>query len=140
MIRTALRRAFAILAALASATALAQSLRPSDPAEIVAAINDYRASNERKILTDFAELLSMPNVADDLDDMHRNAEYITGMLEVRGFTTKTLTAGNAPYVFAEMSTPGATETILIYAHFDGQPVQEENWAYPPFEATLLDGG
>ncbi|MBT5219863.1 MAG: M20/M25/M40 family metallo-hydrolase, partial [Woeseia sp.] len=30
------------------------------------------------------------------------------------------------------------ETVLIYAHFDGQPVQEENWVYPPFEPTLLD--
>ena len=35
-------------------------------------------------------------------------------------------------------TPNATETILVYAHFDGQPVQEENWAYGPFTPTLLD--
>ena len=38
-----------------------------------------------------------------------------------------------------MSTvSGAAETVLIYAHFDGQPVQEEHWAYPPFSPTLLD--
>ncbi|MEM9208989.1 MAG: hypothetical protein AAGA61_07075, partial [Pseudomonadota bacterium] len=124
---------------LVSAAVEAQSLRPSDPAEIVAAIEDYRATNERRILNDFAELLSIPNVADNLEDMHRNAEHITAMLEVRGLTTRTLTAGNAPYVYAELQTPDATETVLIYAHFDGQPVQEENWAYPPFAATLLDG-
>ena len=140
MTKLALPRILAAIAcALLSATTTAQSLRPSDPAEIVAAINDYRAANEKVILSDFAELLSMPNVADNLDDMHRNAEHITAMLETRGFTTKTLTAGNAPYVYAELNQPDATETILIYAHFDGQPVQEENWAYPPFEATLLDG-
>ena len=27
----------------------------------------------------------------------------------------------------------------LWDFVDGQPVQEENWAYPPFEATLLDG-
>ena len=129
----------ALFLAILSSPAFAQRLQGPDPAEVVAAINEYRATREKQILTDFAELLSMPNVAIDLDDMHRNAEHITGMLEARGFATRTLTAGNAPYIYAELEQPGATETLLIYAHFDGQPVQEENWAYPPFEATLLDG-
>ena len=68
-----------------------------------------------------------------------NAAHIVSLLEPRGFKTQVLEAGNAPYVFGELTTPGAAETVLIYAHFDGQPVQEENWAYPPFEPTLLDG-
>jgi acetylornithine deacetylase/succinyl-diaminopimelate desuccinylase-like protein len=71
--------------------------------------------------------------------MERNATHIVGLLEKRGFSTQVLDAGGAPYVYAELPAPGATETILIYAHFDGQPVQEENWAYPPFSPTLLDG-
>ena len=129
----------ALFLAILSSPAFPQRLQGPDPAEVVAAINEYRATREKQILTDFAELLSMPNVAIDLDDMQRNAEHITGMLEARGFATRTLTAGNAPYIYAELEQPGATETLLIYAHFDGQPVQEENWAYPPFEATLLDG-
>jgi len=72
-------------------------------------------------------------------DMERNADHIIGLLEPRGFKTQRLSAGGAPYIYAELNTPGATETILIYAHFDGQPVQEENWAFPPFSPTLLDG-
>lgn len=106
--------------------------------EIVNVINEYRAEREQRIVQDFAELLAYPNVATNLDDMAANAEHITGLLESRGFSTQVLQSGGAPYVYAEMLTPGAEETLLIYAHFDGQPVQVENWAYPPFEPTLLD--
>ena len=110
----------------------------TDPRQVAQAIDDYRSDHEHQIIGDFAELLSIPNVALNIDDMNRNARHITGLLESRGFDTRTLSAGGAPYVFAEMNVPNATETILVYAHFDGQPVQEENWAYGPFTPTLLD--
>lgn len=116
----------------------AQGLSNVDPADVTEAINEYRRTNESEILHDFVDLLSLPNVASNVEDMHRNAEHISGLLESRGFSTRILSAGAAPYVFAEMLQPNATETILIYAHFDGQPVQAENWQYPPFEPTLLD--
>jgi acetylornithine deacetylase/succinyl-diaminopimelate desuccinylase-like protein len=128
----------AALALLIPVYAVAQNLADTDPRLVAQAINDYRNQHEHQIISDFAELLSIPNVAINLDDMYRNAEHITGLLEARGFKTQTLSAGGAPYVFAEMSTPNATETILIYAHFDGQPVQVENWAHGPFTPTLLD--
>ena len=107
--------------------------------EVTSAIDEYRLQHEKEILTDFADLLSLPNVATNLDDMKVNADFIVGLLEPRGIKTQILYAGNAPYIYGELTVPGATETVLIYAHFDGQPVQEENWAYPPFKATLLDG-
>jgi acetylornithine deacetylase/succinyl-diaminopimelate desuccinylase-like protein len=111
----------------------------ADVASVQAAIDGWRTERESAILEDFVDLLSIPNVASDLPDMERNAEHIVGLLEQRGFTTRILRAGGAPYVYAELPSPGATETVLIYAHFDGQPVQEENWAYPPFSPALLDG-
>jgi acetylornithine deacetylase/succinyl-diaminopimelate desuccinylase-like protein len=111
----------------------------TDVASVQAAIDAWRADRETVILEDFVELLSIPNDASSLPDMERNAEHVVGLLEQRGFRTQRLSAGGAPYVYAELSVPGAAETLLIYAHFDGQPVQEENWAYPPFSPTLLDG-
>jgi acetylornithine deacetylase/succinyl-diaminopimelate desuccinylase-like protein len=43
-------------------------------------------------------------------------------------------------VFAGLETPGATRTLMFYAHFDGQPVgPPERWATPPFEPTLRAG-
>lgn len=105
---------------------------------VVSAINVYRSAHEKAIVSDFVDLLSMPNVATSIADMDRNADYITDLLVARGFTTQRLRAGGAPYIYAELMSPGAAETIMIYAHFDGQPVQEENWTHPPFSPTLLD--
>jgi acetylornithine deacetylase/succinyl-diaminopimelate desuccinylase-like protein len=115
------------------------AMAETDVAAVQSAIDAWRADREAVIVADFVELLSIPNVASSLPDMERNAAHIVGLLEQRGFITQRLSAGGAPYVYAELSVPGAAETILIYAHFDGQPVQEEDWAYPPFSPTLLDG-
>ena len=135
-----LRKAIAALTAVLSMLVLSSAAGAAvDLVAVQAAIDDWRVDREAVILQDFVELLSIPNVADSLPDMEKNADHIVGLLEARGFTTKRLRAGGAPYVYAELPAPGATETILIYAHFDGQPVQAENWAYPPYSPTLLDG-
>ena len=42
----------------------------------------------------------------------------------------------APLVYGELIVPGATRTLGIYAHYDGQPVDPSNWTHPPFEPTL----
>ncbi|NQV85673.1 MAG: M20/M25/M40 family metallo-hydrolase [Woeseiaceae bacterium] len=129
----------AALIACLSASVAAQSGIEANVAIVEESVDTYRQAHEGEILGDFIQLLSLPNDAVDPADLERNADHIIGLLEPRGFTTQRLHAGGAPYLFAELNSPGATETILIYAHFDGQPVQEENWAYPPYSPTLLDG-
>ncbi|MEO0998178.1 MAG: M20/M25/M40 family metallo-hydrolase, partial [Pseudomonadota bacterium] len=48
-------------------------------------------------------------------------------------------AGGTPYLFGELDVAGAAGTLLLYAHYDGQPVSESDWSYPPFSPTLVDG-
>ncbi len=125
-----------------SAIAINQSYGQTPAISTIAvstAIERYRVSNEKVILEDFIELLSIPNVASNIDNIRRNADLIESQLLQRDFSVKRLDSGGSPYVFAELKSPNANETILFYAHYDGQPVQEENWAYPPFSPTLLDG-
>lgn len=107
-------------------------------AELGSVISDYRLEHERNIIEDFVDLLSLPNIASNLEDMDRNVVHINQLLESRGFVTQRLQSGGAPYIYAELLTPQATETLLIYAHFDGQPVLPDDWTYPPFSPTLLD--
>jgi acetylornithine deacetylase/succinyl-diaminopimelate desuccinylase-like protein len=120
---------------LLSSQALAQ---PASALAIADAIHSYRSAREQVILQDFIELLALPNVASNLDDMDANAAHIMNLLQDRGFTTRRLQSGGAPYVYAELLNPQASETLLIYAHFDGQPVQPENWASEPFTPVLRD--
>ena len=129
---------WALLFLLAANQSYSQTTIPTST-DVNSAIQEYRISNEKIILNDFIELLSLPNVASSLEDMSRNADFIEDLLRQRNFSVKRLQAGGSPYIFAELMSPGANETILLYAHYDGQPVQEENWIYPPFTPTLLDG-
>src|SRR5262245_16399231 len=89
-------------------------------------------------MEEFGALLSIPNVASDAPNIRRNAQTISRMLEARGVKTRLLEIPEAPpVVFGEIDAPGATRTLIFYAHYDGQPVQPEKWAGgDPFKPTL----
>lgn len=129
--------AFAALVFAASAT-WAQS--PSPAARARAAAREYREHNEGNILTEFAHLLSLPNLASDSVGIRRNADELLRMLERRGFrNTRLLTVpGGPPAVYGELSAAGATRTLVLYAHYDGQPVDPKQWTTPPWSPVLRD--
>jgi acetylornithine deacetylase/succinyl-diaminopimelate desuccinylase-like protein len=109
---------------------------PSLAQEAAGIARDFHQQNSQRIISDFAEFLRLPNVASDLDDMAANTRFIERYIAERGFSSRVVSAGGAPYVIAERpGSPGAP-TVLIYAHFDGQPVVPEDWVSPPFEPTL----
>ncbi len=97
----------------------------------------YREAHEAEIVRDFAELLTYPNRARDLEDVTRAAEYIRDELRAVGVTSELLRIdGVAPLVYGELRVPDAERTLGIYVHYDGQPVDPSNWTHPPFEPTL----
>jgi acetylornithine deacetylase/succinyl-diaminopimelate desuccinylase-like protein len=109
-------------------------------AEARAAARSHREANEPRILREFAELLSIPNVASNRADIRRNADHLMAMLRQRGATTQVLEVPDAPVsVYGEILSPGATRTIVLYAHFDGQPVDPAEWEGQPWTPILRDG-
>lgn len=110
--------------------------------EYARAARAWRAGHERAILEEFQALLRLPNVARDLAGMERNAAHIRAGLERRGITSKLLAVDGAPpVILGELATPGATRTLVFYAHYDGQPVEPARWTGSgPFEPTLRDRG
>lgn len=93
-------------------------------------VRAYRAANEQKILREFAELLSAPNVATDRENIAKNAALIIEMMKQRGIEGRLLETSNGdgpPAVFGELKTPGATRTLVFYAHYDGQPTDPSKW-------------
>ncbi|MYG34057.1 MAG: hypothetical protein F4205_01065 [Gemmatimonadetes bacterium] len=122
-------------AALLSAAALLPiPLAAQSGADVAQA---YRRAHEAEIVRDFAELLTYPNRASDTEDITRNALYIRDLLREAGAESELLTIdGVAPLVYGQLNVPGATRTLGIYVHYDGQPVDPRNWTHPPFEPTL----
>jgi acetylornithine deacetylase/succinyl-diaminopimelate desuccinylase-like protein len=106
----------------------------------------YREAQGHRILTDYAELLSIPNVASDSVGIHRNADFIVERLQQVGVDARALKVpGAPPVVYGELSVPGATRTLGIYVHYDGQPADPANWTHDPWEPVLYtramtDGG
>ena len=103
-------------------------------------LRSYRQAHEKQIVGEFVNLLSLPNHAGDAAGIERNAQAISAMLQARGVSVRLLQlAGASPVVFGELRPPGATRTIGIYGHYDGQPVDPSQWQHPAFSPVLLNG-
>lgn len=101
------------------------------------AVKEFRAQNGPRILSEYSHLLSIPNVASDSAGIWRNAEYIRDELAERGVEARLLTLPGAnPIVFGELRAPGATRTLGLYVHYDGQPADPANWTHGPWEPVL----
>ena len=113
------------------------------PASAQADVRGWIEANRARILTEYVELLTIPNVAADTTNIRRNADRLVGMLRERGLQARLLEASDAavpPAVYGEWNVPGATRTIVLYAHYDGQPVDSADWTVTePFTPLLLSG-
>jgi len=106
-----------------------------------AAPKDWVEANKGAILAEYSQLLALPNVASDREDIGRNAARIVEMMEWRGLAPRLLGSedGKAPpLIYGEWPVPGAKRTLILYAHYDGQPVTAEAWTVTaPFAPKLL---
>ena len=113
---------------------------PTTGAAARASAREYRQQNESEILKEFSTLLALPNLASDSVGIRRNADQLITMLASRGFTnTRLLTVpGGPPAVYGELPAAGATRTLVLYAHYDGQPLDPKQWTSPPWVPVLRD--
>jgi acetylornithine deacetylase/succinyl-diaminopimelate desuccinylase-like protein len=111
-----------------------------NPAALAA--HQWRQSHEREILTEFTSLLAIPDIARDQANIRRNASAIQELYSKRGVNLRLLEVPDSPpavfppALYGEIATPGATRTIVFYAHYDGQPVDPKEWSTPPFQPVL----
>ena len=106
-------------------------------------IRKYTTKNAGRIINEFAELLALPNVAADPNGQQKTAAFIMTMMNKRGIQKVQLlnasTPDVPPVVYGEVIVPGAKQTIIFYAHYDGQPVNPIQWAkeLSPFRPQLF---
>ena len=104
------------------------------------AVERYVEEHRQEILSELVSLLSIPNVASDKANIRKNVELLAGMLSRRGFTAEILETDVNPLVYGELRVPGASRTILWYAHYDGQPFDPKLWKQEDaFKPILRDG-
>src|SRR5260370_2996174 len=94
---------------MVGSAATAQELSPQ---AVRSAVREYRQQHEVEIVRNYAELLSIPNLASDTANIRANPERISTLLQARGFKTQLLAeARNPPAGHGERPPPGATHTI-----------------------------
>jgi acetylornithine deacetylase/succinyl-diaminopimelate desuccinylase-like protein len=127
-----LKRAALLAALLPCAPVAADELRDT--------VRAWRQANEAQVVRELAAFLAIPNLASDGANIRKNAEHASALLARRGIATRLLESpGSPPAVYGELLAPGARRTLMVYAHYDGQPVDPSAWTTPPWTPTLRSG-
>jgi acetylornithine deacetylase/succinyl-diaminopimelate desuccinylase-like protein len=114
----------------------------AQPADVRSAVRAWIGSHQSQIVRELLQLLAIPNVASDRANIRKNAEHLRAMLARRGFSAELLETPGNPLVYGELkaAAPDAGRALLIYAHYDGQPVDPKGWQQPdPFIPLIRTG-
>jgi acetylornithine deacetylase/succinyl-diaminopimelate desuccinylase-like protein len=109
-----------------------------------AAFQDHIEATRDARLADYMTFLRIPSISGQPQhaaDCRRAAEWIAAALAEAGLEhAEVCETGGHPVVYADwLHAPGAP-TVLVYAHYDVQPVDPlDLWTSPPFEPVIVDG-
>jgi acetylornithine deacetylase/succinyl-diaminopimelate desuccinylase-like protein len=105
-------------------------------------VRDYIAANEQRFLDELKELVRIPSISalpEHHDDCGHAAAWLAAQLrEQVGMQAEVIATAGRPLVYGEWLGAPDKPTVLIYGHYDVQPVDPlELWMTPPFAATLV---
>jgi acetylornithine deacetylase/succinyl-diaminopimelate desuccinylase-like protein len=97
-----------------------------------------------RLLNELNALLSIPSIStlpERAGDCRRAADWLVAELRRLGCPTAQLLEGDGhPIVWGESPAVPGAPTLLIYGHYDVQPVEPlDEWQSPPFDPTVRDG-
>jgi len=106
--------------------------------------NHTLARSHDLLLGELSEFLSIPSISalpNHAPDCRKAAEWLLADLRRLGCPVATLIEGDGqPVVWAESPPVPGAPTLLIYGHYDVQPVDPlDEWVTPPFTPTVRDG-
>ncbi|MGW8301701.1 MAG: dipeptidase [Desulfobacterales bacterium] len=104
---------------------------------------NYLAANRDRYLKELLEFLSIPSISSlkaHKADVAKAGEWVAARLQAAGLeNVQVLPTGGHPVVYGDWMHAPDKPTVLIYGHFDTQPVDPlELWTQPPFEPTVID--
>jgi acetylornithine deacetylase/succinyl-diaminopimelate desuccinylase-like protein len=102
----------------------------------------YAHSNRENFLSTFKEILTVPSVSTEkthIPDIQRAAEWLGAQLRTLGMQKVQLfPTAQSPIVYGEFLGVPEAPTVLIYGHYDVQPVDPlDLWKTGPFEPTVI---
>ena len=101
----------------------------------------YAQSNHERYLSELKEYVRIPSIStlpEHKADLQRTAEWLAAQMQRMGLQNVAVmpTAGH-PVVYGEWLEAPGKPTVLVYGHYDVQPVDPlDEWQTPPFEPTV----
>ncbi len=105
---------------------------------------DFIKKNKENYINELKEFLSIPSIStlpENKKDILRCAQFVSDKLKHAGMSHVEIfkTEGH-PIVYGEWLGAPGKPTVLVYGHYDVQPVDPINlWDNPPFEPVIKDG-
>ncbi|MCY4115320.1 MAG: dipeptidase [Caldilineaceae bacterium] len=108
------------------------------------AYRTYLDGNQDRYLDELLDFLRIPSISalpERAGDVARAGQWVAQRLSSAGAeNVEVLPTGGHPVVYGDWLHAEGKPTILVYGHFDVQPVDPvELWTHPPFEPTVVDG-
>ncbi|HEU0025916.1 MAG TPA: dipeptidase [Ktedonobacterales bacterium] len=103
----------------------------------------YVDKHQQRFLEDLFDLLRIPSISTlpkHRKDVRRAAKYVASQMEAAGLKkVKVIKTDNHPLVYGEWLEAEGKPTVLLYGHYDVQPVDPiELWASDPFEPEVRE--
>jgi acetylornithine deacetylase/succinyl-diaminopimelate desuccinylase-like protein len=116
----------------------------ASPAKVANDLDSYFSKEERRIRAELDDFLRIPSVSARSEhnaDTARCADWLATQMRKAGMEASVHPTSGHPIVLGEWRKAGAdAPTILVYGHYDVQPVEPlDLWTSPPFEPTVRDG-
>ncbi len=101
------------------------------------------AESAPRHLAELVEWLRIPSVSSDstrVNEVKQAATWVAEKLERAGLAVEILPTQGHPMVYAESPKIEGAPVVLVYGHYDVQPVEPlDEWVNGPFEPTIRDG-
>jgi acetylornithine deacetylase/succinyl-diaminopimelate desuccinylase-like protein len=104
----------------------------------------YLIQQKERLLNELMDFLRIPSISAlsaYAEDVRRAAQWVETRMQAAGIeSVRILPTGGHPVVYGEWLRAPEKPTLLIYGHFDTQPVDPLNlWDHPPFEPVIKNG-
>jgi acetylornithine deacetylase/succinyl-diaminopimelate desuccinylase-like protein len=101
----------------------------------------YLNDNQSRFVDEMLDFLSIPSISslpEHAADVEAAGEWVARRMQEAGIENiEILPTGGHPVVYGDWLHAPGKPTVLIYGHFDTQPVDpEELWKTPPFKPTI----
>jgi acetylornithine deacetylase/succinyl-diaminopimelate desuccinylase-like protein len=107
-------------------------------------IKDYILNNYNEYVEELKSFLKIPSISalpENRNNIVQAAEFLVNKLKLAGLNrVEMYKTENHPIVYGEWLGAPSKPTLLVYGHYDVQPVDPvELWTNPPFEPVIKDG-